>query len=521
MPYVVHTHPGRAALVGGLVVGLTLFSLWFTATGPFSRAPGATKRGSQRIADPRAEPAGGATDPRLRYPPLHRATGGSQRGGAAPDYDPMARPSNAPTHERPLPALLRLLPRGYSVLGMVRVTALRRQGWAEAILTGRRVPRLRATLTPLGFDPTWASRVVFGVDLEARAAARPGKHDHRFLGRYDRPFCLVAEGRLDRKRILQRFRREGPLAAAVVMGRRVYRRQGDYALVFPVRGLVAWSYRRPMAPVLQTMLEDASRSTLTDRVRENLRAGGLGASLPRGAAGAGLRHAAPPSRRPSPAARRPPDSPPSPTRAARRPAGRAPADPPNARTPNARTPNARTPNARTPNARTPGRGTARRRAAPARRPTEPRPRRRTEPRPPRPEPRAVDGGLPWITLTWTPQKNRRVPYPFNRVRGYGLKSALRGAVLTVGPSGPRHRRVRVHLRLLYEDAVTPAAVANTLRFVRRYTARLPRVKRARLSSLLNAVPIEAHGKQIRVTLELRPWHLRALTLLFHKLLEAR
>lgn len=129
--------------------------------------------------------------------------------------------------------------------------------------------------------------------------------------------------------------------------------------------------------------------------------------------------------------------------------------------------------------------------------------------------------MPWITLSWTPQKNRRVPYPLNRVRGYGHKSALRGAVLTVGPTGPRRRRVRVHLRLLYEDAVTPAAVANTLRYVRRYTARLPRVKRARLSSLLNAVPIEAHGKQIRVTLELRPWHLRALTLLFHKLLEAR
>jgi hypothetical protein len=131
-----------------------------------------------------------------------------------------------------------------------------------------------------------------------------------------------------------------------------------------------------------------------------------------------------------------------------------------------------------------------------------------------------DEHLPWITLVWTPQPKRRIPYPFNRVQGYGHESALRGAVLTVGPSGPQGRRVRAHLRLLYEDAVTPVAVANTLRYVRRYAARLRRVQRARLSDLVNSVPVEAHGNQIRITLELRPWHLRALTLLFHKLIDA-
>jgi hypothetical protein len=61
----------------------------------------------------------------------------------------------------------------------------------------------------------------------------------------------------------------------MVMGRRVYRRSGDYALTFPVRGLVAWSYRGPMGPLLQLMLEDASRTVLTAEQKKLLAEGGL------------------------------------------------------------------------------------------------------------------------------------------------------------------------------------------------------------------------------------------------------
>lgn len=132
----------------------------------------------------------------------------------------------------------------------------------------------------------------------------------------------------------------------------------------------------------------------------------------------------------------------------------------------------------------------------------------------------MDRGLPWVTLMWTAQPSRRIPYPFNHLKGYGTTSALRGVVLTIGPSGPAKHRVRGHLRLLYQDAITPSAVAPTFRLVRRYLSKNARIRRANLDRLVDSTVIDVHGKEIRLTVELRPWHVRALMLMFHKLFES-
>ena len=448
MPYTVDSTTGRIALLGALTTGLILVGLWFTSKGPFARSPVPTASTSSSAATGRPPRKGPLPSlAAFHYPPLNRPGPAPEDAGAEPDFDPLARPRMGPTTERRLPELLQLLPQGYSVVGLVRVAALRKETWAASILAGRRLSHLRAKLAPLGLDPTHVSRAVFGIELEARALAVNDHHDTRFLGKYDRPFCLVVEGPLNRKHILQRFRKQGPLAASVVMGRRVYRREGDYALVFPVRGLVAWTYRRPMAPVLKTMLEDAKRSVNTPALRAMLRQGGFYGDAP----------AAP---RPRPRPRAAPPAPPRPSPAPR---------------------------------------------------DRPRPRAR----------RVVDRdrGLPWVTLLWAQPPNRRVPYPFNRLRGYGQKSALRGAVLTVGPSGARGRRIRGSLRLLYKDAITPTAVVPSLRFVRRYIAANARIRKANLKQLVESASVEVVGRQIRISVELRPWHVRAMMLMFHKLLE--
>lgn len=260
--------------VATVVIG---FSLWFTAKGPFLAASRSAGTEPKPKADPQEPsqpliPAGVG-----RYPPLG-ITPGTDAGasfGAEPDFDPLSKQTVTQAAIRTPHDLLRILPQGYSVLGAVNVDALRRFSWAADILARRKLPKLRGHLDRLGFDPQEASRVAFGIDLEARAGSSTGKVDTRYLGRLDRPFCLVAAGRIARKPLLRRYRQLGPLAAAMVMGRRVYRRTGDYALSFPVRGVVAWSYRQPMGPLLQLMLEDASRSAVTHQVRKLLEEGGL------------------------------------------------------------------------------------------------------------------------------------------------------------------------------------------------------------------------------------------------------
>lgn len=269
---------GRIVILGTVAAVAIAFGVWFRSTEPFFKSS-RSKAAGRDLREPRRPHA--PTRP-ARYPSLQRAIpGGGLSYGAEPDFDPLG--ANPPARKRPrsLLDLLGLIPDGHSVLGIVDMAALRKYRWAASILARRRLPRLRRYLDRLGFDPTQARHVAFGVDLETRAGASRDKKDPRFLGgRYDRPFCLIAAGKLERRSLLRRFRRPGPLAAAMVMGRRVYRRAGDYGLSFPARKVVVWSYRRPMGPLLQLLLEDASRSALTPKRRKLLRRGGLALEPP-------------------------------------------------------------------------------------------------------------------------------------------------------------------------------------------------------------------------------------------------
>ncbi len=277
MAKMVQSIGGRIVILGTVVAVGIIFSVWFLSKGAFFKD---SQDGSHRratSADP-SEPRRPHTPTRpARYPSLREMLpDGGLSHGAEPDFDPLG--SAKPTKKRPrtLLDLLQLVPDGHSVLGILDVARLRKFRWASSILTRRRLPRLRRYLDRLGFDPTQARFVAFGVDLETRAGVSRGKEDPRFLGgRYDRPFCIIASGKLERRSILRRFRQPGPLAAAMVMSRRVYRRDGDYGLSFPARDVAVWSYRRPMAPLLALLLEDASRSALTVARRRILRRGGL------------------------------------------------------------------------------------------------------------------------------------------------------------------------------------------------------------------------------------------------------
>jgi len=273
---------GRIVILGSAAAVAIVFGVWFRSTEPFFKSSHSEAAGHTRANDPREPrrahtPAGPA-----RYPSLRSAIpDGGLHYGAEPDFDPLG--TNPPAKKRPrsLLDLLGLIPDGHSVLGIVDMAALSKYRWAASILARRRLPRLRRYLDRIGFDPTQARHVAFGIDLETRAGSSPGKEDPRFLrGRYDRPFCLLAAGKLERRSLLRHFRQPGPLAAAMVMGRRVYRRAGDYGLSFPARQLGVWSYLRPMGPILQLLLEDSSRSALTPNRRKLLRRGGLSLEPP-------------------------------------------------------------------------------------------------------------------------------------------------------------------------------------------------------------------------------------------------
>ena len=289
MPFTVESVGGRVVLLSASATLVIGFSLWFSSSGPFL---GSGRRGHNTPVK---------TDPVDKHPPntpKHpghyplfdmKAPPGSSSPtdvgtgvsyGAEPDFDPQAQQRGRPGAGRTLLDLLRLVPTGHSVLGALDLDQFRRYPWAKQILSGHRIPRLRGYLDRLGLDPAQLSRVAFGVDLEARAGSVSGEPDHRFLGRLDRPFSVVATGHIKRKALLQQYRLLGPLAAAIVMGRRIYRRTGQYALTFPVRDLVAYSYRRPMGPLLQLMLEDATRAAITPAVQALLKEGGLAPKPP-------------------------------------------------------------------------------------------------------------------------------------------------------------------------------------------------------------------------------------------------
>lgn len=277
MPRFAQTVGGRIVLLGSVVAVSIVFSVWFLSKGPFFRSSRSEAAGRETTQDPQAPLVSQAPARPARYPSLQKADPESSLSyGAEPDFDPLGGSPRARKRPRTLLDLLQLIPEGHSVLGIVDVAGLSKYRWATSVLARRRLPRLRGYLDRLGFDPTQARHVAFGVDLETRASASRGKGDPRFLGgRYDRPFCLIATGKLKRRALLRRFRQPGPLAATMVMGRRVYRRAGDYGLSFPSRNMVLWSYRRPMGPLLQLLLEDASRSAITPTRRKLLRRGGL------------------------------------------------------------------------------------------------------------------------------------------------------------------------------------------------------------------------------------------------------
>lgn len=282
MPRTVQSVGGRIVLLGSMVAVSIVFSVWFLSKGPFVPSPRREAPGREPTQDPRAPLVSKAPARPARYPSLHKTDLDSSLSyGAEPDFDPLGGPPQARKRPRTLLDLLQLIPDGHSVLGIVDVAGLSKFNWAASILARRRLPRLRGYLDRLGFDLSEARHVAFGVDLETRASASRGQGDPRFLGgRYDRPFCLIAAGKLKRRALLRRFRQPGPLAATMVMGRRVYRRAGDYGLSFPSRNMVLWSYRRPMGPLLQLLLEDASRSALTPARRKLLRRGGLSLEPP-------------------------------------------------------------------------------------------------------------------------------------------------------------------------------------------------------------------------------------------------
>jgi hypothetical protein len=282
MPRTVQSVGGRIVILGFVATVAVAFTVWFRSTAPFFKSSGSNASSRAASTDPREPRRPSAPARPARYPSLQEAVpDGGLSYGAEPDFDPLGSTPTAPKRTRTLLDLLQLIPDGHSVLGIVDVGGLRKYRWAASILARRRLPRLRGYLGRLGFDPIQARHVAFGVDLETRAGASRGKKDPRFLGgRYDRPFCLIAAGKLERRSLLRRFRRPGPLAATMVMGRRVYRRAGDYGLSFPAREVVVWSYRRPMGPLLQLMLEDASRSALTTARRRLLQRGGLSFDLP-------------------------------------------------------------------------------------------------------------------------------------------------------------------------------------------------------------------------------------------------
>jgi len=282
MPRVVQSVGGRIVIVGSVVAVVIVFSIWFRSSESFFKSSGRKATVRPQAKDTR-EPRRPHTPARpAKYPSLQMAMGdGGVSFGAEPDFDPLGAHPSAPKRPRTLLDLLGLIPDGHSVLGIVDVARLRKYPWAASILARRRLPRLRRYLDRLGFDPSQARHVAFGIDLETRPSASRDKADPRFLGgRYDRPFSIIAAGALERRSLLRRYRRPGPLAAAMVMGRRVYRRAGDYGLSFPARKIVVWSYKRPMGPLLQLLLEDASRSALTSARRKVLRRGGLSLHSP-------------------------------------------------------------------------------------------------------------------------------------------------------------------------------------------------------------------------------------------------
>jgi len=282
MPRMVKSVGGRIVILGSVVAVAIVFGVWFRSTEPFFKSSGAQASRPSHSQDPREPRHRHAPTRPAKYPSLQESTpDGGLSYGAEPDFDPLGTRPPTPKRPRSLLDLLGLIPGGHSVLGIVDVAGLSKYRWASSILARRRLPRLRGYLDRLGFDPSQARHVAFGVDLETRPSANRDKEDPRFLGgRYDRPFCLIAAGKIERRSLLRRFRQPGPLAAAMVMGRRVYRRAGDYGLSFPARRVVVWSYKRPMGPLLQLLLEDASRSALTPPRRKLLRRGGLALEPP-------------------------------------------------------------------------------------------------------------------------------------------------------------------------------------------------------------------------------------------------
>jgi hypothetical protein len=277
MPRMVESVGGRVLILGTVAAVTITFTLWFLSKGPLFKSAQSSSSRPARARDTREPRRPRAPDEPTRYPSLQQdlADGGLSYG-AEPDFDPLRAPLPARNHARGLLELLQAIPDGHSVLGILDLARLRKHPWAASILARRRLPRLRRYLDRLGFDPTEARYVAFGVDLETRASANRGDDDPRFLqSRYDRPFSLIATGKLARRALLRRFRAPGPLAATMVMGRRVYRRAGDFGLSFPARQVVVWSYRRPMGPLLQLLLEDVSRSALTPGRRKVLREAGL------------------------------------------------------------------------------------------------------------------------------------------------------------------------------------------------------------------------------------------------------
>jgi hypothetical protein len=362
---------------------------------------------------------------------------------------------------------------------MIRLDALRAQAWAQDVIMGRKLPSLRARLAPLGLDLREDTRAVLGIDLEARPAPPPAEgQDLRFLGKRDRPFVLLLESPTDRKELLQRFRRFGPLAATEILGRRVYRRAGNYAMTFPLRGSVAFAYRRPMGPLLANLLEIPSGSALSKQTWRALEEAGL------------IRMPAPPGQPPTVGD----DMAPTEPRAASIP--RPAQAPPAAQRPASPTPV----RASHPDATVPG-------------------PRHTEPGTKAATVTEQDSKLPWVTLVWTARAGIQPPYPLKQISGYGHKASLRSALVTLGP-GPAGG-ARLELRLFYDSPSSPPQMAALLRYAKRHIARWPRVKRAQLSELVSTVPINVSGERIHVILELQAWHLRALKLLFHKLLEAQ
>jgi hypothetical protein len=402
MPRVVQSVGGRVVTVGSLVAVAIVFGVWFRSTEPFFKSSGSKASGRTQAKDHREPHRPHAPARPAKYPSLQKTAGdGGVSYGAEPDFDPLGAHPSTPKRPRSLSDLLMLIPEGHSVLGIVDVARLRKYPWAASILARRRLPRLRRYLDRLGFDPSEARHVAFGVDLETRPSASRDKADPRFLGgRYDRPFSIIAAGALERRSLLRRFRQPGPLAAAMVMGRRVYRRAGDYGLSFPARKIVVWSYKRPMGPLLQLLFEDASRSALTPARRKLLRRGGLALKPP----------------------------------------------------------------------------------------------------------------APLVALVWTPQPRRRIPWPFNRLGA----ASLRAAVLVVRSKGSH---LAAEIRLILADARATERVATLLRYVRHIVAQKPVLRSTQLKPVLEAIRVRVQKNTIRVAVEIRPWHARALMAVVHKLIQ--